>query len=61
MGFDQNTPDKPLMNVRKPDTKTNLLVVVGVTLFLLVAAALMFYYMYNPAETRQEVHEEYSE
>lgn len=60
MGFDQNTPEKPLVNVRKPDTKTNLLMTIGVVLFLAVAAGLMLYYMWNPEEPREEVHEEYA-
>ena len=56
MGFDKNTEGQPLMNVRKADTKTNLLVVLGVVVFFLIAAAVMFYYMRTPAETRNEAH-----
>lgn len=58
MGFDKYTRGRPLINVKKADTKTNLLMVLGVAVFFIIAAAVMFYYMRTPAETRNEAHQD---
>ncbi len=58
MGFDPQTGDKPLMEVHKKTTKVNLAVVIGVVLFFVIAAAVMFKFMRSPDETRNEMHEE---
>lgn len=56
MGFDQYSKDRPLVDVKKTDTKNNLLLVLGVVVFFVIATAVMIYYMRTPAETRNEAH-----
>ena len=58
MGFDEYTKDQPLVDVKKADTKNNILIVAGVVVFFAIATAVMIYYMLTPAETRSEVHRE---
>jgi hypothetical protein len=45
MGFDENppSPDK-LVDPHKPDTKTNLILSIGVVVFLLIGLGLLIYY-----------------
>lgn len=45
MGFDENppSPDK-LVDPGKPDTKTNLMLSVGVVVFLLIGLGLLVYF-----------------
>jgi hypothetical protein len=38
MGFDPQTADKPIVDVKKDTTKVNLVMVVAVVIFLLAAA-----------------------
>ena len=58
MGFDPQTKHKPLVDVQKADTKTNILMTIGVVVFFLIAGGVAIYYMMTPAETRSELHEE---
>ena len=58
MGFDPQTEDKPLVNVNKRTTKVNLGVVIGVLVFLVVAAFVLIKFARSPGETRNEMHEE---
>jgi large-conductance mechanosensitive channel len=58
MGFDPQNEDQPLVDVGKRTTKVNVGVVVGVVVFLLIAAIVMFIFVRSPAETRNEMHEE---
>lgn len=58
MGFDPQTKNQPLMDVRKRTTKVNVAVVIGVAIFFIIATVMLLKYMRSPAETRQDVHEE---
>lgn len=58
MGFDPQNKDQPLVDVGKRTTKVNLAVVIGVVVFFVVAAIVMFTFMRSPGETRNEMHEE---
>lgn len=58
MGFDPQTNDKPLVDGTKRTTKVNIFVVVGVLLFFVVTAIVMFNVMSEPEETRNDLHQE---
>jgi hypothetical protein len=58
MGFDPETEDKPLVDVKKRTTKVNLAVVIGVLVFFVIAATVLIKFARSPGETRDEMHEE---
>lgn len=52
-----NSPEEPLVNPAKPDTKINLLLVAGVVVFLAVAVWLVVRVASDPPGTPAEVTE----
>lgn len=55
MGFDKNTPDKPLMDVEKKTTKVNLWVGAGVLAFILIGILYFAYTHRHSGETQDKV------
>jgi hypothetical protein len=43
MGFDANSAGQPIVNVHKKTTQVNLWMVVGVAVFFIVGAAVLFW------------------
>ena len=43
MGFDANSAGQPIVNVHKKTTQVNLWMVVGVVIFFVISAAVMFW------------------